>query len=255
MWLASITLWHRDIVRFLRQGSRVVGALATPVVFWVVLGSGFGQSFRPPGGGDAGYLAWFFPGTIAMIVLFSAIFSTISVIEDRQQGFLQGVLVAPCPRLSIVAGKLLGGTTLALLQALPFLALAPLVGVTLTWTAVPATIAIITLLAFALTGLGFAIAWQLDSTQGFHAIMNLLLVPMWLLSGAVFPAAGASGWVRWVMAANPMTYGVAALKDAMLGPGTGGPAPGVAWMVTAVFALAMLGLGATLVGRESRAGR
>jgi ABC-2 type transport system permease protein len=255
MWLASITLWHRDIVRFLRQGSRVVGALATPVVFWIVLGSGFGQSFRPPGGGDAGYLAWFFPGTIAMIVLFSAIFSTISVIEDRQQGFLQGVLVAPCPRVSIVVGKLLGGTTLALLQALPFLAVAPLVGVTITWAAVPATIAIIALLAFALTGLGFAIAWRLDSTQGFHAIMNLLLVPMWLLSGAVFPAAGASGWVRWLMAANPMTYGVAALKDAMLGPGTGGPTPGVAWMVTAVFALAMLGLGAALVGRASRAGR
>ncbi len=196
MWLASLTLWHRDIVRFMRQGSRVVGALATPLVFWIVLGSGFGQSFRPAGGDDAGYLAWFFPGTIAMIVLFSAIFSTISVIEDRQQGFLQGVLVAPCPRMAIVAGKLLGGTTLALMQALPFLALAPLAGVGLTWSAVPATVGIIALLGFALTGLGFVIAWRLDSTQGFHAIMNLLLVPMWLLSGAVFPASGASGWVR-----------------------------------------------------------
>ena len=98
MWLASLTLWHRDIVRFMRQGSRVVGALATPVVFWIVLGSGFGQSFKPDGTDGSGYLAWFFPGTVAMIVLFSAIFSTISVIEDRQQGFLQGVLVAPCPR-------------------------------------------------------------------------------------------------------------------------------------------------------------
>lgn len=254
MWLASITLWHRDIVRFLRQGSRVVGALATPLVFWLVLGSGFGQSFRPVGTDGAGYLAWFFPGTIAMIVLFSAIFSTISVIEDRQQGFMQGVLVAPCPRAAITAGKLLGGTTLALLQALPFLALAPLVGVGLTWSAVPATVGIIALLAFALTGLGFAIAWRLDSTQGFHAIMNLLLVPMWLLSGAVFPASGASGWVRALMAVNPMTYGVAALKHAMLGVADG-PSPAVAWAVTAAFALAMLALGSVMVSRESRTTR
>lgn len=254
MWLASLTLWHRDIVRFVRQGSRVVGALATPVVFWIVLGSGFGQSFKPAGTDGAGYLAWFFPGTIAMIVLFSAIFSTISVIEDRQQGFLQGVLVAPCPRAAIAAGKLLGGTTLALMQALPFLALAPLAGVNMAWAALPATVAIIALLGLALTGLGFAIAWRLDSTQGFHAIMNLLLVPMWLLSGAVFPASGASGWVRLLMAVNPMTYGVAALKHAMLGV-VDGPSPLVAWTVTACFALAMLGLGTALVGRESRAGR
>ena len=214
MLLATYTLWRRDIIRFLRQRSRVVGALGTPLIFWFLLGSGLGTSFRigasPPL--TTGYLEYFYPGSIALIVLFTAIFSTISVIEDRHEGFLQGVLVAPVPRSAIVLGKLLAGSTLAVLQGAVFLLLAPVAHARLDASAVPLLLAILALLAFALTGLGFLLAWAIDSVQGFHAIMNLLLIPMWLLSGAVFPASGAAAWIRAIMTINPLTYGVSALR-------------------------------------------
>lgn len=252
MLLSILTLWRRDVVRFLRQRSRVVGALGTPLVFWAMLGSGLGSSFSSASVESGGYLSYFFPGTLALIVLFTAIFSTISLIEDRQVGFLQGVLVSPVPRVAIVLGKLLGGTTLAVLQAGLFLLLAPLAGVSFDLARVPSIVGVLALLGFSLTGLGFLIAWWIDSSQGFHAIMNLLLVPMWVLSGAVFPAAGAAAWVRAVMAVNPMTYGVAALQTLMIGR-TDGPSLGVALAVTAAFGLVMLAASAWIVG--SRRGR
>ena len=219
MLLATFALWRRDVVRFYRQRSRVIGALGTPVVFWVLLGSGLGSSFRA-GSADGpvgGYLEYFYPGTLALILLFTAIFSTISVIEDRHEGFLQGVLVAPVPRAAIALGKILGGTTLALMQAGVFLLLAPLANISIGWASLPLLAVVLGTLAFALTGLGFMLAWMLHSTQGFHAIMNLFLFPMWLLSGAVFPPTGAAEWIRWVMLINPMTYGVSAIRGVLAG--------------------------------------
>jgi ABC-2 type transport system permease protein len=219
MLLATFALWRRDIVRFYRQRSRIVGALGTPIVFWLLLGSGLGSSFRvdPTAAPEGGYLEYFFPGTLALIILFTAIFSTISVIEDRHEGFLQGVLVAPIPRTAIVLGKILGGTTLAVMQASLFLLLAPLANIYIGWTSLPMMILVLTTLAFSVTGLGFALAWILDSTQGFHAIMNVVLLPMWLLSGAVFPQTGASGWIQVIMFLNPMTYGVSAIRGVLAG--------------------------------------
>ena len=130
-----------------------------------------------------------------LILLFTAIFSEISIIEDRQEGFLQGVLVAPVPRAAVVLGKVLGGTTLAMLQCIPFLALAPAAGLGLpTAGSLALVVAVLALLAFALTALAAGIAWRLDSSQGFHAVMNLFLIPMWLLAGTLFPLAG-SGWL------------------------------------------------------------
>ena len=258
MYFAIWTLWTRDIVRFYRQRSRVVGALGSPVVFWLLLGSGLGTSFRT-GPEDiplaGGYLEYFYPGTLTLIVLFTAIFSTISVIEDRETGFLQGVLVAPVPRSVIVLGKILGGTTLALLQAMVFLLLAPLANVQLTLSVLPTIGLILTILAFALTGLGFSIAWAMDSTQGFHAIMNLLLIPMWILSGAVFPAAGAAGWIKAIMLINPMTYGIAALRTVIPGTATamGGEPPLVfSVSVLLVFSAVVLVVGIILVRRTGR---
>ena len=219
MLLATFALWRRDIVRFYRQRSRIVGALGTPIVFWLLLGSGLGSSFRvdPTAASEGGYLEYFFPGTLALIILFTAIFSTISVIEDRHEGFLQGVLVAPIPRTAIVLGKILGGTTLAVMQASLFLLLAPLANIHIGWTSLPMMILVLTTLAFSVTGLGFVLAWILDSTQGFHAIMNVVLLPMWLLSGAVFPQTGASGWIQVIMFLNPMTYGVSAIRGVLAG--------------------------------------
>ena len=238
--LPALTLWQREMVRFFRQRDRVVGALATPIVFWLLLGLGLGKSFRTPTAPEShGYLEYFYAGTMVMILLFTAIFSTISVIEDRREGFLQAVLVAPVGRFAIVAGKLLGGTTLALVQGLIFLAFAPVVGVTLSVASVLWLVGVMTLVSFALTGLGFVIAWQLNSTQGFHAIMNLFLIPLWLLSGAVFPASGAPAWLGWVIKLNPLTYGVTALRDGLY---WNLPHPGEVTnlIVTGVFAVAML---------------
>jgi len=210
--LAVGTLWLREVVRFVRQRNRIVGALGTPLVFWLIIGSGLGSSFKAGTLGGEHYLEYSFPGTLALILLFTSIFSTISIIEDRQVGFLQSVLVAPVPRSAITLGKILGGTTLAMLQALIFLLLAPTVGIRLSPEIIASLTGILFLVAFALTALGFLIAWRMDSTQGFHAIMNLLLIPMWLLSGSFFPASGAPKWIRIIIHANPLTYGVGAIR-------------------------------------------
>ena len=128
--LPAFTLWWREIVRFYRQTTRVVGVLASPLVFWLVIGSGFGTSFRSgTGPGQEHYLDYFYPGALIMIVLFTAIFTMMSVIEDRKEGFLLSVLVAPVPRSAIVLGKVLGGTTLSAIQGLIFLVFAPFTGV------------------------------------------------------------------------------------------------------------------------------
>ena len=211
--LPAFTLWWREIVRFYRQRSRVVGVIASPLLFWLVIGSGFGTSFRAGSApGQQHYLDYFYPGALIMIVLFTSIFAMMSLIEDRKEGFLLSVMVAPVPRSAIVLGKVLGGTTLAAIQGLIFLAFAPFVGVHLGIIDFLLVVFVVFLVSFALTSLGFAIAWPMDSTQAFHAIINLFLIPLWLLSGALFPLAGASGWLRLVMRLNPLTYGVEALR-------------------------------------------
>jgi len=214
--LPALSLCQRELVRFLRQRNRIIGALATPIVFWLLIGGGMGRSFSSsnvPGGGS--YLQYFFPGTVLMILLFTAIFSTISVIEDRREGFLQSVLVAPVSRQAIVLGKVLGGTILAFGQGLIFLLLAPLVGLRLSLGGFVAASAMMFVIAFALTGLGFVIAWRMSSTQGFHAIMNLFLMPLWFLSGALFPPQNAWSGLRWLMRINPLSYGLAGLWRAI----------------------------------------
>src|SRR5881628_4134964 len=211
--LPAFTLWLREVVRFYRQRSRVVGVIASPILFWVAIGSGFGTSFRSGTNGNQNYLEYFYPGALIMIVLFTSIFTMMSVIEDRKEGFLLSVLVAPVPRSAIVLGKVLGGTTLSAVQGLVFLAFAPLLGVHLGFGDFLLIVLTVFLVSFALTALGFAIAWPMDSTQAFHAIINLFLIPLWLLSGALFPIAGASMWIRLLIRINPLTYGVEALRD------------------------------------------
>ena len=217
--LPAFTLWWREIVRFYRQPGRVVGVLASPLVFWAVLGSGFGTSFRSGGGpGQQHYLDYSYPGILILIVLFTSIFTMMSVIEDRKEGFLLSVLVAPVPRTAIVLGKVMGGTTLAAVQGIVFLVFAPFAGVHLDPIQILLVALIVFLVSFSLTALGFAIAWPMDSTQAFHGIVNLFLIPLWLVSGALFPISGASGWIRIIMRLNPLTYGVEAIRG-LLYPG------------------------------------
>ena len=229
--LPAATLWQRELVRFYRQPNRVFGAIAQPLIFWLLFGAGLGASFRPAfqgPGASVGYMEYFFPGSVALILLFTSIFSTMSIIEDRREGFLQAVLAAPVSRGAIVLGKVLGGTTVAMFQALLLTLLAPLLGMQLSFTTVIVLCGVMFLVGFGMTALGFCIAWGLDSVQGFHAVMMVLLMPMWLLSGAFFPAAGVPATLSWVMAANPMSYGVAALRHALYigDPGRAGPIPG-----------------------------
>ncbi len=221
--LPSLSLWQREIVRFYRQKGRVAGVILSPLLFWLVIGSGFGTSFRGgPGGAPSHYLDYFYPGALVMIVLFTAIFAMMSVIEDRKEGFLLSVLAAPINRSVIVLGKVLGGSTLAAAQGIVFLVFLPLIHVYPSAAEIGLAALITFLVAFALTALGFAIAWPMDSTAAFHAIVNLFMIPLWLLSGALFPMSGASGWIAWIMRLNPLTYGVEGLR-AVLFPGATSP--------------------------------
>jgi ABC-2 type transport system permease protein len=251
--LPSFSLWWREVVRFYRQRARVVGVIASPLLFWLVIGSGFGTSFRSNGtAGGQHYLNYFFPGALIMIVLFTAIFTMMSVIEDRKEGFLLSVLVAPVSRSVIVLGKVLGGATLATAQGLIFLVFAPALGVHFTLASFGLTVLAIFLVAFSLTALGFIIAWPMDSTAGFHAVINLFLIPLWLLSGSLFPLSGASIWIRLLMRINPLTYGTEALRS-LLFPGSAstGLSLGANFAVLALFTLIMFAFSFLVANRRT----
>jgi ABC-2 type transport system permease protein len=250
--LPAFTLWWREIVRFYRQRARVVGVIVSPILFWIVIGSGFGTSFGSgQASGQQHSLNYLYPGMLVMIVLFTAIFTMMSVIEDRNEGFLLSVLVAPVPRAAIVLGKVMGGTTLAAAQGLICLVFAPLVGVHMTIASLALVVLTVFLVSFALTALGFAIAWPMDSTQAFHAIINLFLIPMWLLSGALFPISGASKWIRGVMYANPLTYGVEALRTLMYPEAPRAFSLTASILTLVLFALFMFGLAFALANRRT----
>lgn len=229
----TYSLAIREIVRFYRQRSRITGALGQPIIFWILFGAGLKQTFSAPVWADDSltYQQYFFPGVAAMILLFSSIYSTISIIEDRAEGFLQAVLVSPVPRAAIAFGKILGGSLLAVCQVSIFLGLGvvlaqigigPNVIVAWTFGDLLATAGLMLLLSLMLTSSGYLIAWPMESTQGFHAIMMIFLFPMWLISGAFFPIPDTlSSPLAWIMIANPMTYGVAGLQRLMLPIDTG----------------------------------
>lgn len=241
-WLAVETLWRRELIRFWRQKSRVLGVVASPLIFWAVIGYGSGA--------DGPKL--FFPGAVTLTVMFSAIFSTMSIIEDRREGFLLSMLVSPASRTSLVLGKILGSATLAWIQGVIILAFAPLAGIQLSLSGLAPLVGVVFLISFTLTSLGFLIAWKFDSTQGYHAVMNLLLLPMWLLSGAVFSVAGAAGWIRAIMLVNPLTYSTALLRR-MLTPGFAGgsPSAGASLAITVAFGILLLAGSAALASRKS----
>jgi ABC-2 type transport system permease protein len=238
-WLPVATLWWRDLLRFWREKARVVGYVGSPLLFWLLIGSGFGN------------LAYFFPGALVLTVMFSAVFSTMSLIEDRREGFLLSMLVSPAPRGAMVLGKILGSTTLAWIQGAIFLCFLPMAGFRAGAVEVLEAAAVILLVSFTFTALGFLIAWQMDSTQGFHAVINLLLLPLWLVSGAVFPMANAHGWVRWLMRLNPVTYAVAALRQSLERHAAEGPSLAASVLVTACCAVALFAASAASAGRKS----
>jgi len=218
---AIYIVWYRDLLRFWRDRARIVASLAQPLLFLVVFGTGLSSSLGGAFGGAGGslnYMQFVYPGIIGMAVLFSAVFGAMSIVWDREFGFLKEMLVAPIDRSSIAIGKALGGATQAMIQGLILLVLAPFVGVTLTVGSVLLLIPFVFILAFALSSLGVALASRMRSMQGFQIVMNFLLMPIFFLSGALFPlAAGLPLWMTVLTRLDPASYGIDPLRRIVLG--------------------------------------
>ena len=243
---AAWMLAKREWVRFFRQRNRVTAAILQPLLFWLLFGTGLSGAFQSTG--ELNFMQFFLPGTLALIVLFTAIFSTISVIEDRREGFMQAVLVAPVGRWPVLVGKVLGGSAIAWVQAVFFLLLVWVVGTADPGGAVLPLLGLLALVALAMCGLGMIVAWPMESTQGFHAIMMLGLMPMWLLSGTFFPipALGANASIgQWIlgaiMRANPLSYSMVEMRRLLFpqidfSAAGFAPSSSVCWTVTTLAA-------------------
>lgn len=196
-------LWSRELLRMFKEPSRMLGVVIQPLLFWFVIGSGFN------------YQTFFFPGVLAMVILFSAIFSTITLIDDRTSGFLQVILVGPGSRASLVIGKVLGVVTIASLQAILFLCVAPFAGIALEQIDYGLLAIFILLGATAMAGLGFVFAWGSPSSAAYHALMSMILIPLWILSGAMFPPTVE--WIKFVASINPLGWLVEGFRAALNG--------------------------------------
>jgi ABC-2 type transport system permease protein len=209
-------LWLRQIKRYLRSRSRIVGSLAQPVLYLVAMGFGFGPVFAKAGQGD--YLTFLTPGIIAMSVLFTSIFTGIEIIWDRQFGFLKEMMVAPVSRFSIMLGRTLGGATIATLQGLIVFCIAMIAGFRPQGIfSVLAAMGFMILTSLLFTGFGTAIASKLDDMQGFQLIMNFLVMPLFFLSGAMFPLKDLPPVLQFVTRIDPLSYGVDGIRGALTG--------------------------------------
>jgi len=225
---AIYIIWYRDVLRFWRDRARLVASLAQPLLYLVIFGTGLSSALSGAGGsggfGGRGapseltYQQFIFPGIMGMAVLFSAIFGAMSIVWDREFGFLKEVLVAPIDRSAVAIGKALGGATQAMIQGLVLLILAPFIGIKLTLLTILALIPLTFVLAFALSALGVAIASKMKSMQGFQMIMTFLMMPMFFLSGALFPLQGLPGWMNVLTRLDPAAYGMDPLRRVVLSP-------------------------------------
>jgi ABC-2 type transport system permease protein len=209
-------LWLRQLKRYVRSRSRIIGSLGQPLLFLVALGYGFGPIFQKAGQGN--YLEFLAPGVIAMSILFTAIFSGMEIIWDKQFGFLKETLVAPVSRLNIMIGRTLGGATVATLQGIIVFFISIAAGFRPTNIAfLPVAFLVMALTALLFTAMGTAIASLLEDMQGFQMIMNFLVMPIFFLSGALFPLAGLPGSIVTIASLNPLTFGVDGLRGALVG--------------------------------------
>ena len=215
------TVWLREMIRYVRTRSRIVSSLAQPLLFLVIFGAGFSSSFRFPGLGT-NYVNFLAPGIVCMTVLFTSIFSGMSVIFDKEFGFLKEILVAPVSRTSIVLGKSLGGTTTGIIQGTIILGLSTLIGVKFTSglpLGVSVLLALLTLflIGMGFVGLGIAVASRIESMEGFQMISNFLVLPIFFLSGAFFPVNNLPGWMTVLVRINPLAYGVDTMRYVVTG--------------------------------------
>lgn len=252
------TIWLREVRKFWRDRPRIIGATVQPALFLLLLGTGIGQgiprafdiepSAREFAPGVPDYLTYIYPGIIAMTLLFTSVFSAISIIWDREVGFLKEVMVAPISRSAVAVGKTLGGSTVAMLQGCLMLAFAPFLHISLSWGTVLALLPLLLYISFSLTAMGIAAAARMRSMQGFTVIMNFLTLPMFFLSGAMFPIGGLPDWMAFLVTLNPLTYGVDALRSVVIGYHQYGVLQDL--LVMGTFGVAMLAL--AVMGFESR---
>jgi ABC-2 type transport system permease protein len=217
---AVYIIWYRDLLRYSRERAQVVASLAQPLLYLVIFGTGLSAAIGGSrfGGAGGSYQTFIYPGIIGMTILFTSIFGAMSVVWDREFGFLKEVLVAPIDRSAVAIGKTLGGATRAMIQGLLLLVLAPIIGVALSVGSVVGIVLLAFVLAFALSALGVAVASRMRSMQGFQVVMNFLMLPMFFLSGALFPLSGLPDWMTVLTRLDPASYGMDALRRTVLGP-------------------------------------
>lgn len=249
------SIWLRDVTRFRRDRSRMVTSLAQPALFLFIFGNGLarGLAIDAKGGGlglETSYLSFIYPGILGMSLLFTSIFSAVSIVWDREFGFLKEVMVAPISRSSVAIGKAFGGSSVAIIQALVILFLAPLVGVRLSLLTILAVVPLMFLISFSITSMGIALAARMQTMEGFQMIMNFLVMPLFILSGAMFPLDRLPGWLRVLTRLDPLTYGVDALRGLMLGPRSADFSIGFDITVMGLFGTTMILLAVYLFNRS-----
>ena len=244
---AGYVVWYREVLRFARDWPRVFGALGQPLLYLFVLGEGVGSAFHlvdAPRGFS--YVRFLYPGVIGMTVLFTSLLSGISLIQDREFGFLREILVAPVPRWAILLGKTAGGASTAVLQGAILILLAPLIGVLLTPLRVLELLLFMSLLALSLTAFALAVASRMTSLQAYQMSMNFLVMPMYFLSGALFPVERSIDWLAALMRVDPLMYGVDSLRRILPSPSTAALSPFT--LRTDVLVLVAFGTAALAVG-------
>lgn len=237
---AIYILWLRELKRYVRSRAMIVASLGQPLLYLLVLGFGLGPVFQKAGNGS--YLQFVAPGVIGMSVLFTSVFSGIGILWDRQFGFLKETLVAPVPRTSVMIGKTLGGATVATIQGLLVLAICLIAGFRpVNWLALPLAVGFMIMTAIVFAGLGVAIGSKLQDIQGMQLIMNFVVLPIYFLSGALFPLTDLPAVLTFLTRIDPLTYGVDGLRNVLLG--TSHFAPEISLGVLGLAALLFIGFG------------
>jgi ABC-2 type transport system permease protein len=237
-----ILMWRRQLIRYWRSRARMIGALGQPILFFLALGFGFGPVYAKAGAGN--YIEFLTPGIMAMTILFTSMFTGMEVIWDRQFGFLKETMVAPISRSQIMLGKTLGGATIAVVQSLIVFIITLFFGFKLNWYLFPLTLVFMFIQAAAFTALGIAIASQLEDMQAFPIIMNFLIMPIFFLSGALFPLTNLPKVVDFITRIDPLSYGVDGLRGALTAATHYGL--GVDFIVLGLATVFMVGLGTYL---------
>jgi len=247
---AAAALTKRELIGQTRQPSRIIASIATPLLIWLFIVGGFSNSIGSVAESNAQIGAYTIPGMASLTVMFASIFAAISLIQDRQDGVLRAALVSPAPRWSIAVSKITAGSIVALVQGLIVLLTLPFLGVSITPIGILGAIGALACISIALIGVGLALAWMVDSTQGFHGVMNAILMPMWLTSGAVFPVENSAGWLKIIAIINPLTWAHTAMRGS-LGMDTGFNIT-IAWIISIAFALSGILMATYAISRTKK---